>query len=380
MATIPLQFKKAVKYDAKGRIALTGPSGAGKSLTTLKLAQLLAGEGGRVAAIDTEHGSLSKYADLFDFDVIELDSYSPENFLEALTAAEKANYQVFCCDSLSHFWMGKDGALEFVDNAKKLAQARASNGRVDDMAGWKDFRPHEREMIDRMISSPCHIIVTLRTKTAYEEQVNERTGKKQRVKIGLAPVQREGLEYEFDLVGLMNDDNELLIDKTRCSSYAGTVIKKPKAADFQPFADWLKGEKKAEPAPAPPPPPPPSTSVPPRERPAAAKAAPEAKPAAAAAPDVPQVVADMWKIMATEKAGGFSRVFAGFLTTFERMLGEQEGADVYNLVLGLHGVDSWQSFKSLQKARQCVLAMYHKVEELHGSNPEQSISLPSEAA
>lgn len=230
-----IQFAKAVKYEAKGRVALIGPAGSGKSYTALVLARLLAGPKGRIAAVDTEHGSLSKYADLFDFDVVNLESYSPDNFLAALKAAEAAKYDVFLADSLSHFWMGKDGALEFVDTAKKRSSSR------DDMSGWKEFRPHERAMVDAMIGSSCHIVCTMRTKTAYEEQVNERTGKKQRVKIGLAPVQREGLEYEFDMVGLMDDDNTLIVDKTRCSYYAGKALQRPKDEDFAPFRDWLSG-------------------------------------------------------------------------------------------------------------------------------------------
>src|ERR1700736_1352189 len=159
-----MQFTKAVKHEAKGRVALMGPSGSGKSYTMLLLARLLAGPGGKIAAVDTEHGSLSKYADLFDFDVIELDSYSPKNFLDGLHSAENGGYAVFCADSLSQFWVGKDGALEFVDNALKVAKSRT--GRADDMAGWKEFQPQEREMIDAMLASPCHIIVTMRVKTA----------------------------------------------------------------------------------------------------------------------------------------------------------------------------------------------------------------------
>ena len=227
-----IQFQKAVKYEAKGRVAMIGPAGSGKSYSMLILATLLAA-GGKIAAIDTEQGSLSKYADLFDFDVCPLKSYSPDNFMDALRQAERAGYAVFCCDSLSHFWMGKDGALEFVDNAAKRSQSR------DGMAGWKDFRPHERQMIDAMIATPMHVICTMRTKTDYQDvEVN---GKKKRIKVGLAPVQRDGLEYEFDLVGLMDDDNTFIIDKTRCSALSGRALPKPKAEDFQVFADWLKG-------------------------------------------------------------------------------------------------------------------------------------------
>lgn len=230
---MPIQFKKAVKHDAKGRIALIGPAGSGKSYTMLEVARLLAGPDGKIAAIDTEHGSLSKYADMFNFDVMELDSFTPTNFIDALDAAENNGYAVFCADSLSHFWTGKDGALEFVDSASKRHR--------DNQGGWKDFRPHERMMVDRMVSSPCHILVTMRTKNDYIEEVNPATGKKQRRKVGLAPVQREGLEYEFDMVGYMDDDNTFIVDKTRCSSYAGKAIAKPSAKDFVPFRDWLSG-------------------------------------------------------------------------------------------------------------------------------------------
>jgi len=225
-------FAKAVKYAAKGRVALIGPAGSGKSYTMLLLARALAGPTGRIAAIDTEHGSLSKYADIFDFDVMELDRFSPEAFVDALQAAEGAGYDVFCCDSLSHFWVGRDGALEFVDMAAKRNR--------DNMGGWKEFRPHERLMVDVMISSSCHVVCTMRTKTDYQEQVDS-NGKKKRVKIGLAPVQRDGLEYEFDLVGYMDEDNTFITDKTRCSDYTQKAFTKPGPKEFAPLVQWLQG-------------------------------------------------------------------------------------------------------------------------------------------
>lgn len=222
-----IQFQRAVKHQAKGRVALIGPAGSGKSYTMLRLAGAM---GAKVAAVDTEHGSLSKYADLFNFDVIDLDVSSVENFLAALTAAETNGYDVFCCDSLSHFWMGRGGALEFVDMAAKRHR--------DQMGGWKDFRPHERQMVDRMIASPCHVIVTMRTKTDYVEQTGS-DGKKKRVKVGLAPVQREGLEYEFDLVGYMDEENTLIVDKTRCPALSQKALVKPGPVEFAPFIQWL---------------------------------------------------------------------------------------------------------------------------------------------
>lgn len=230
-------FAKAVKYAAKGRTALVGPAGSGKTYTMLMLARALAGPNGKIAAIDTEHGSMSKYADVFDFDVLELSSFTPESFIETLHAAEENHYDVFCCDSLSHFWVGKDGALEFVDMAAKRHK--------DNMGGWKEFRPHERMMVDEMVSSPCHVICTMRTKTEFVEQIID--GKKKRVKIGLAPVQREGLEYEFDLVGYMDEENTFITDKTRCSHYSQKAFTKPGPKEFAPFVEWLKGEARTLP-------------------------------------------------------------------------------------------------------------------------------------
>ena len=86
----------------------------------LTLARELAGPNGRIACIDTEHGSLSKYADIFSFDVHEPASYTIEHLLKQLDYAEENGYAVFCVDSLSHFWMGKDGALELVDNKREV--------------------------------------------------------------------------------------------------------------------------------------------------------------------------------------------------------------------------------------------------------------------
>src|SRR5260370_25964695 len=103
-----LKFRKAIKHGAKLRLAVCGPSGSGKTYTLLKLATEL---GGPIAVVDTERGSASKYADLFEFDVMELGAYNPLNLIEIIDAAAKAGYPVLCIDSLSHFCMRKDGKL-----------------------------------------------------------------------------------------------------------------------------------------------------------------------------------------------------------------------------------------------------------------------------
>src|SRR5690606_27326323 len=92
-------FRRATKEQAKARIALIGPSGSGKTYTALLLASHM---GNRVAVIDTEHGSASKYADQFEFDVLELNSFHPQNYIDGIEAAEREGYDVLIIDSLSH--------------------------------------------------------------------------------------------------------------------------------------------------------------------------------------------------------------------------------------------------------------------------------------
>lgn len=245
---INIQVKKAVKKDAKGRVALVGPSGSGKTMSALRLARTLVGASGKILCVDTESGSMSKYAPVpgqsadnstaFDFDVIELDSYSKDNFMAIMDYAKVNGYDAIVIDSISHFWMGKDGALQYVEMRKKATR--------DQQEGWKDWSPQEREMIEAIIRSPAHVIVTMRTKTEYkeEEYTNSRGERKtKRVKIGFAPVQRQGLEYEFDLVGYMDDENTFITDKSRCMFYTGKAISRPSEEDFLPFKEWLGGSK-----------------------------------------------------------------------------------------------------------------------------------------
>lgn len=225
-----LTFVKATKKAAKARIALEGPSGSGKTYTALTTARAL---GQRIALIDTEHRSASLYADEFDFDTLELDSYDPQVLTGALAAAGQAGYDVVIIDSLSHFWMGTDGMLEQVDRAAK----RSAGGNT--FGGWKEMRPTERKMIEAMLAYPGHLIATMRTKTEWVVEENDR-GKKVPKKIGLKAEQREGLEYEFTLVGTLDLENTLVVTKSRCKALSGAVVNRPDESFGRTLGDWLE--------------------------------------------------------------------------------------------------------------------------------------------
>jgi len=205
-----LTFKPATKTQAKLRMALIGPAGSGKTMTALKIAQRLAEHAGKpIAFIDTEHGSASKYADLVPFDVMELTSFHPERYVEAIAAAQNAGYGVLVIDSLSHAWMGKDGALQLVDRETKRQKTANS------YTAWGEVTPLQNALIEAMLSARLHIIVTMRSKMEYVQE-KDANGKTRVRKIGLQPVQRDGMEFEFDVVADIDTDHLLVVGKTRC--------------------------------------------------------------------------------------------------------------------------------------------------------------------
>ncbi|ATO14667.1 hypothetical protein CO540_13200 [Micromonospora sp. WMMA2032] len=222
-------FAPATKAQAKARIAFAGPSGSGKTYTSLVTAASL---GGRTAVIDTERGSAAKYADEFTFDTLQMHTYDPRQLVKALAAAGAAGYDVVIVDSLSHFWMGTGGMLEQVDQAAK----RSGGGNT--FAGWKEARPMERAMVDALLAYPGHVIVTMRTKTEYVVEENDR-GRKIPRKIGTKPEQRDGIEYEFDIVGDLDLENTLIVAKSRCKPLAKAVIREPSDEFGKQVLAWL---------------------------------------------------------------------------------------------------------------------------------------------
>lgn len=224
-----MQFTKATAHQSRLRLALIGPAGSGKTYSALSIAQHL---GTKVAVIDTERGSASKYASLFGFDVLELTTFAPPTYVQAIQAADAAGYDVLVIDSLSHAWIGKGGALEMKD------AAAARDPRHDSFGAWRQVTPAHNAMVDAILASRAHIITTLRTKTEYVVEPGQ-GGKNTVRKIGLAPVQRDGLEYEFDVVGDLDQDHTLVVTKSRCPAIADAVIPKPGKELAEQLRAWL---------------------------------------------------------------------------------------------------------------------------------------------
>ena len=224
--------------DGDGRFLLGDFTVTHNTYTLLKLATEL---GGRIAMVDTEHGSAEKYADLFEFDVLHLDSYDPAIVPPLIAAVAQQGYSHLLIDSWSHFWCGEGGELEQVDQI--TARTKSSNS----WAAWRHVSPKHNRMIDAMLSAPIHILVSMRVKTEWVIEKDEKTGKTSPRKVGLQPVMRDGVEYEFDVCGDMDQENHLVITKSRCPKLTGAVIHKPGGEMAATLREWLGSSVPAKP-------------------------------------------------------------------------------------------------------------------------------------
>lgn len=199
-------FQKAEKKKLKLRLAIDGASGSGKTWGALTVASSL---GGKVAVIDTEHGSASLYSDRFNFDVMEItDNFAPSKYIAGIKAAEQAGYEVLVIDSLSHEWEGPGGCL---DMQTKLG------GRYTD---WGKVTPQHDAFIQAILGCNMHVIATMRTKAEYVIEKNA-NGKDSPRKVGTVPKQRDGLEYEFTAVFNLSQQHMASVSKDRTGLFDG---------------------------------------------------------------------------------------------------------------------------------------------------------------
>jgi hypothetical protein len=242
-----IKFQKAVKSQKKLRLAFDGPSGSGKTLSALRCARGLVGPAGRIGVIDTERKSASLYAKKIEggFDSGALEGeFRPRNYVEAIESAAEAGYDVIVIDSLSHAWNATGGALDLVD--RKTAASRSKSAFSE---GWREVTPEHNAMVNAMLQCKAHVIVTMRTKVEYVLEENEH-GKKVPVKKGMAPVQREGLEYEFDGVLDLDQSHRAIPSKTRAEFLDGQVIPLVTEKLGEQFRAWLEDGAPEAPQPA----------------------------------------------------------------------------------------------------------------------------------
>lgn len=218
-------FKKAKRSRRKLKLALVGPSGSGKTMGALRLLRGLGCK--KIAVIDTENGSSELYSDFvvrdakkegpFIFDVAIMEApFLVTKYLRAMKEAVEEGYDGVIVDSMTHAWAGEGGIL----SRKEALDQRGGNS----FTNWGKLTPEQEALKNAVLTHPTHLVCTMRTKTEYIVEQNDK-GKSAPRKVGLAPIQREGFEYEFDVVFEVAMDHNASASKDRTDMFDGVFFK-----------------------------------------------------------------------------------------------------------------------------------------------------------
>jgi len=300
--------------------------------------------------------------------VLELDSYDPLRLIEIIDYAAANRYRVLCIDSLSHFWIGKDGELDKVDRAARRMQNPNS------FAAWKQVTPIHNALIDKIVSAPLHILASMRSKTEWVLDRDEKTGKTTPRRLGLAPMMRDGIEYEFDVCGDMDHENTLQITKSRCPKLTGGSYARPGRELADTLKEWLASAPSTEPiidghSTA-------ETRVPCAEstnpvgpKTATTNGSDRSQPSYM----VPEELVSIWRRMCSPR--GVTKEFEALKREVESLAGAAGRAE-FHRILRENGVNHAQDFKSAQPARICAKQIYALLSELRANASENQAPGP----
>ncbi|MDE3145725.1 MAG: AAA family ATPase [Bacteroidota bacterium] len=203
-----MRLESATRKKVKLRLNIASPSGFGKTYGALLIAYGITGNWETVGVIDTENDSASLYSNLGSFKTLRLDPpFTAERYIEAIKICEKEKMEVIIIDSITHFWNGQGGILEYQNSL---------GGRYQD---WAKATPLYQKWLNTILQSSCHIITTNRKKQGYNIITD---GNKTKVeKAGLEDEIRSGYEYEMSLaLEIINENHLTKASKDRTGLFA----------------------------------------------------------------------------------------------------------------------------------------------------------------
>jgi hypothetical protein len=241
-----INIREAQREGARLVVGLAGISGSGKTRTALELAFGLANYDSRkVGFIDTENRRGSLYADVLKNDKGEVQPFligdleppfSPQRYIDAILAFQKAGVEVLVIDSITHEWEGTGGCEEI---------ATAGNPRLPDWATAK--REHKRFM-NTLLQSNMHVIVCVRAREKV--QVTKENGKTVVTPLGIMPVTEKNVMFEMT-ASLLMWNNGKLQEPMKCPEELIPVLGRGTgyitAADGKALRDWVDGAKALDP-------------------------------------------------------------------------------------------------------------------------------------
>lgn len=222
------ELKKAKRSLAYLKLGIAGPSGSGKTLSSLLMAYGLLKEEypnstdaeiwDKICVIDTENRSASLYVGnvihgitLGEYYAIDLTPpFTPQSYMDAIEACEQGGIKVLIIDSLSHAWSGEGGMLDM--------QGKVASRTGNSYTAWRDVTPLHNRLVDKILQCDMHVILAMRTKAEYVIETNDK-GKQAPRKIGLAPIFRDGVEYECTVFFELAQDHTASATKDRTMEF-----------------------------------------------------------------------------------------------------------------------------------------------------------------
>jgi hypothetical protein len=247
MSQLRFEVREARRQRRPLKIGLEALSGGGKTYTAVRLAKAMirAGIGKRMVLGDSENESGSLYegevvdGERWEYQTIPLyaEAQSPDGYRQFYEFAVAQGFDVIIVDSMTHAWKG---ALARVDDLG----ARARGDKFG--AGWRVVTPEQERMVQTITDLRAHLITTTRVKGEYER--TEENGKKTIKKMGTRADQREGMEYEYDVVvRLEPEENFAVVEKVRgCTAMKDRAGPTPGPDFWKPLFDWWLSAPEAE--------------------------------------------------------------------------------------------------------------------------------------
>lgn len=239
-----IEIRKARREGARLVIMLAGVSGSGKTRTALELAHGLANFApSKIGFLDAENRRGSLYADVLPAPFLIGDLYapfSPQRYMDAIDAFQKAGVEVLIIDSGSHEWEGIGGCVDI---------AESGNPRLPN---WNKAKGEHKRFMNKLLTCDMHVILCLRAreKAKPEKQIVDGREKTVYVDMGLQAITEKNVLFEAT-ASLMLHDAGKLQDVIKCPGELLQILGRGKgyltAADGQAIRRWVDGAQQLDP-------------------------------------------------------------------------------------------------------------------------------------
>jgi thymidine kinase len=235
-------FAKAVPERKFMKMGFYGRTGSGKTLTALLVAEgLVQRDGGRIAFVDTEHGTAfydktiaerRVHPAAFDFDRIVTRSLFET--LEAIESMDPKEHSVLVIDSITHLW----------DAAKASYNGKLTSKGGIPVQAWGQIKKPYKRIMSLFLDGQFHAIICGREGVEMEDDDDGNA-----VVVGKKMKAEGETQFEPHMLVQMKPHREedgthiisAFVEKDRSGILTGKIIDWPTYATFEPVIEVLSG-------------------------------------------------------------------------------------------------------------------------------------------